>query len=59
MRLEDAGKYSAEKVNADRSYYDNKRETMAVPCHVVEEFAVKMVPANGQFNEYLESKNKS
>lgn len=59
MILEEAGKYSSEKVNANRLYYDNKKDTVAVPCHVVDEFAVKVVPANGQFNEYIESRNKS
>lgn len=56
IRLEDAGKYDQEMVQKNRSYYDNKRETVAIPCHDVEEFAVRIVSSDNmhKFKNFIE-----
>jgi hypothetical protein len=42
--LESAGRYSEETVKGKLHYYDNKKETIAVPCERAEEIAYRCVP---------------
>ena len=44
--LDMAGKYSVGEVFGNKSYYDNGKDTMALPCHIVDEFVAKIVPSN-------------
>jgi hypothetical protein len=46
INLAEAGKYSHEQVESNKPYYDNGKEAIAIPCHSVEEYAIKIVPAN-------------
>lgn len=41
--LDDAGKYEDWEVETNKSYYDNKVLTRAIPCHKVEKQASKVV----------------
>jgi hypothetical protein len=43
-RLDDAGRYTEEQVRAEPDYYDNRTETVAVPCDVVDDAAVRVLP---------------
>jgi hypothetical protein len=45
-RLDDAGRYTEEQVRAEPDYYDNRTETVAVPCDVVDDAAVRVVLNN-------------
>ena len=45
--LEKAGKYSREQVGEKPDYYDNGKDTLAVPCELVEKEAVRVVLNNG------------
>jgi hypothetical protein len=40
FRLECAGRYSAEQVEANRTYYDSGEHTLAIPCEAVEALSV-------------------
>ena len=51
--LDEAGKYEHAAVIADALYYDNKRETAAIPCHVADEFAVKIVPSSANMDKFI------
>ncbi|MBX6393487.1 MAG: hypothetical protein IRY96_08425 [Burkholderiales bacterium] len=44
--LESAGRYTAEEIEARRSYYDNGDSTLAVPCKIAEALAVRIVPTD-------------
>jgi hypothetical protein len=41
--LDEAGRYTAAEVEADRKYYDDGVETKAVPCEVVEGLTMRVV----------------
>lgn len=41
--LENAGRYSADRVHGNRAYYDNRESTLAVPCEVAERHARRIV----------------
>ena len=43
--LDQAGRYSAERVAGRRSYYDNRRTTLAVPCAVADRHACRSIPS--------------
>jgi len=45
IELDRAGKYSQEAVEDKKYYYDNKTGTVAIPCHMVEEFTIRIVPS--------------
>jgi hypothetical protein len=42
-RLDDAGRYTAEAIEADRRYYDDGEGTLAVPCEMAESLAIRVV----------------
>lgn len=46
IRLDLAGRYSEAQVRSQPSYYNNGHATIAVPCDVVLEHAVHVVPSN-------------
>jgi len=52
-RLDWAGKYTQEEVDANKSYYNDK-DTMPVPCEEVEEVAVTTVPFDHKVNKWFE-----
>lgn len=41
--LDRAGKYSREQVEGHRSYYDDREDTLAVPCEIAEARTVRIV----------------
>lgn len=41
--LENAGRYSAERVKGLPGYYDNRLTTLAVPCEIAEKWARRIV----------------
>lgn len=43
MSLDDAGRYSTKDVASHRSYYDNREDTLAIPCEVVDRWASRVV----------------
>jgi hypothetical protein len=48
--LDQAGEYSEEDVNKNPNYYNNNRETLAVPCEKLRESAKLCVPYDGVNN---------
>lgn len=48
ISLDQAGRYSAEKVASHPSYYDDGVNTKAIPCHLAEEAAHRIVPFRSQ-----------
>lgn len=40
LRLEDAGRYTRQRIDSDRRYYDNGTHSIAIPCSIVDPFAV-------------------
>ena len=54
--LDLAGKYSHEQVINKNHYYNNGKDTKAIPCHLLDEFAVKMVPASVNIDRILGNK---
>lgn len=43
LSLDQAGRYSAERVAAAPGYYDNKESTLAVPCEIADKHAIRVV----------------
>lgn len=41
--LAQAGRYSAESVDGNRAYYDNRESTVAIPCEIAERYASRVV----------------
>ena len=53
--LDNAGKYDGEDIFKRPEYYDNKKETAAIPCEWVDEFAIKVVSSDNmtKFLKYI------
>ena len=51
--LELAGKYTREQVEAKKYYYDNGKDTKAIPCHLLDEFVVRIVPSDVNIDKIL------
>jgi len=49
----EAGQYDSEVVKSNKSYYDNKRETAAIPCNIADEFAVKIIPSSANMDKFV------
>lgn len=47
-RLEDAGRYTRERVESVPGYYNDGENTLAIPCSEVEALAIKVVSASSE-----------
>jgi hypothetical protein len=52
FRMDWAGKYSQEQIDAHPEYYNNGFSTVAIPCEVVDERVIQVVEVGGFLNEY-------
>lgn len=41
--LDEAGRYSEERVAGNRAYFDNRESTVAIPCEIAERYATNVV----------------
>lgn len=43
LNLNEAGRYSDDQVTERCSYYDNRENTIALPCDIVDKYAIRIV----------------
>jgi hypothetical protein len=53
-RMDWAGKYTQEQIDAQPDYYNNGDETVAIPCEVVDKLVMQVVEAGSFVNEYID-----